>query len=90
MLDPRELTEEQEKAWKSLQRALKKCEKANILWYLNLEVLSPLNGNIVSSVEEYEFCGDPEKAFNLTKNSPNESVRLTCGFADDEHFAILK
>ena len=92
MTDPRDLTEEQEKAWKSLQRAFKKCENANILWYQVLDTLSPLNGNIASSVETHDFCNDPDNAFSLEGRTPDKSVKTTCGFADDEleHYVILK
>lgn len=88
MVDPTELTPEQEKAWRSLKRAFKKCEIANIYWYQVLEYLSPLNGDLVENVDDH--CGRrmPEGAFDLTDGVPG--VTVTCSFADDDHHAILK
>lgn len=77
-------------AWKSFQRALKKCEKANIYWYQVLDQLHPLNGNVVKKVDDH--CGPPlpDGAFDLSINCPHYYASLTDSFADDTHHAILK
>ena len=88
MIDPTELTPEQEKAWKSLKRAFKKCESANIYWYQVLDYLSPLNGDVVQDVDDHCQRQLPEGAFDLSDGTV--SIQVTCSFADDAHHAILK
>lgn len=91
MVDPRDLTIEQAKAWKSLVRAIKKCEAANVFWYQVLDSVHPLNGNVVESIEIHDGGDDlPSGAFDLSENLPFECVSMACGFADDCHHAILK
>ena len=90
MVDPRELTPEQEKAWKSLKRAFKRCEQTNIYWYQVLESLHPLNGNVVEGVADH--CGKrlPDGAFDFSMEPCYNRMNITCSFADDAHHAILK
>ena len=89
MSNPTELTEEQEKAWKSLKRAVKKCEKSNIYWYQVLDLLHAFNGNLVDSVDDHCDKPLPNGAFDLTFKLL-DSIPLTCSFADDNHHVILK
>ena len=64
MLSYFQLTEEQEKAVKSLERALKKCQKANVLIHNEHGRLMAYDGNIVKVVEidmPSKYClSDPE------------------------------
>tara|TARA_R110000822_G_scaffold246815_1_gene374988 strand:+ start:235 stop:504 length:270 start_codon:yes stop_codon:yes gene_type:complete len=89
MIDPTELTVEQQKAWNSLKRAVAKCEKANVFFYQVLEYVHPLNGDVTFEVDDH--CGKPlpDDAFNLD-GEILEHVKITCGFADDSHHVILK
>lgn len=89
MIDPTELTDEQMKAFKSLQRAIKKCEAANIYWYQVLDNLKVLNGDVVEDVEGHDCGRLPEGTFDLTPANP-WSILLTCSWADDAHHVILK
>lgn len=90
MLDPTDLTKEQQQAFNSLSRALKKCEKANIHWYQVLETLHPLNGDVVECVRD---LGTHEKmpldAFPLGE-SYIQSVITDCSWADDTHYVVFK
>ena len=87
-----DLTLEQEKAFKSLRRAIKKCEKANIYFYQCLEHLGALNGDNVKCVEA---DSDSEHMYK-TSDSPDclqfkyyPTVTTACSFADDNHFIRL-
>lgn len=88
-----DLNEEQEKAWKSLVRAIAKCKKANIYFYQVLESLHGLNGNHVETIRlEDRGCleslsGDHPSCLQM-KELP--CVITTDGFADDNHFIELK
>ncbi len=44
------LTSEQTKAVESLQRALKKCDKANVYLWDNSDTITAVNGNVVSGI----------------------------------------
>lgn len=90
MIDPSELTAEQQKAFESLKRALKKCEKANIYWYQNLETLYALNGNVVYAVEPSLCTEIPEGAFPTEDFGYINAVKTTCSFADDTHYVVYK
>lgn len=90
MVDPRELTDEQEKAWKSFKRAVAKCKKANVFFYQVLETSYPLNGNVVVEIDDH--CGKdlPDGAWDLSMECASDGVDTTSSFADDAHHAILK
>jgi hypothetical protein len=88
-----DLTPEQEGAFAALERAVKRCKKAGICFYQNLERLGALNGHNISHVAANV---DPK-----TKNRNHEhpsclqgldfpDVETTCSFADDDHYVILK
>ena len=89
MIDPTELTVEQEKAWKSFQRSVAKCKKANVFFYQVLEMNYPLNGNVIIDVDDHCHRQLPDDAFDLTAGV-GKGVDTTCGFADDPHHAIMK
>lgn len=57
------LNAEQEKAIKSLARALKKCKDANVVFYCILSEIEAFDGNVVECVsfEKSDYCmEDPE------------------------------
>ena len=91
-----ELTPEQEKAWRSLERAIKKCKKENIYFYQVLESLGGLNGNNVRTIAcdsdmpilySNKFFDDNR---NLNGYLYFPFICTSCSFADDSHFVILK
>lgn len=87
--DPSALTEEQEKAWKSLKRALKKCRDANIYWYQVLDSLQPLNGEIVETVVVGRGEIDGRQSIRADEVA-GDAVTISCSFADDAHYIVLK
>jgi hypothetical protein len=91
-----DLTEEQEKAWKSLERAIKKCKKENIYFYQVLDSIGGLNGDNVLTIYDdcqklisshYKF-NDDENCLNCTLDYP--SISVVSGWADDCHYVRLK
>ena len=87
-----ELTPKQMKAWKSLERAMRKCKKENIYFYQVLETLYGLNGHNVKTIDDWELYGrrtyTNENANLQTLAYP--SVYTVDSLADDTHFVILK
>ena len=91
-----ELNPEQNKAFKALERAVKKCKESNIYFYMVLDSLGALNGDNVDKVEDHDGiafsnhsnkgCGAPDclqyKSFPF--------INVTDAWADDDHFIILK
>lgn len=82
------LTPEQEKAFRALARAHKKCQKLNIKFYTVLETIHALNGNEIKKVlTDDDIDAD-------AKHSVGDYVDLShfifdhgfSGFSDDEHF----
>ncbi|HHZ94193.1 MAG TPA: hypothetical protein EYN67_01245 [Flavobacteriales bacterium] len=90
MNDPRELTTDQEKAWKSFKRAVKKCNDANVFFYQVLETNYPLNGNVIYEVDDHCDKPLPGDAWDLSMECVGDGVDTSCSFADDAHHAILK
>ena len=87
-----ELNQEQIKAFKSLQRAVKKCKKANVYFYQVLESLYGLNGNNVEGIENIENTDhfpDCNSAFCLS-NYLLPEVKTSCSWADDTHVVVIK
>lgn len=82
-----DLTPEQEKAFKSFERAYKKCKKAGIEFYTVLETITALNGDrLVRGHDE------PDKNDFCLQDVTNPSI-LDWGFsgwADDDHFAEMR
>jgi hypothetical protein len=90
-----DLTPNQDKAFKELILAIKKCKKANVYFYQVLETLYALNGNQVGEVVDdidlshtnRRHLEDEEHHLGY-KQLP--SVKTTCSWADDAHYAIMK
>ncbi|MCP3941079.1 MAG: hypothetical protein GY710_06305 [Desulfobacteraceae bacterium] len=81
------LTPEQEKAFKSFQRAYKKCKASGIEFYTVLERITALNGEYLVRVHD-----EPEKN-DLSTNDINNPTIFDAGFggwADDAHFIEVK
>ena len=89
-----DLNEEQKKAWKSLESAVKKCKKANIYFYHVMETLGALNGDNVEAIVVTE-C---DLTYDRTKHNPDNSLDFLIfptlqnseSFADDTHWIVLK
>lgn len=77
------LTFEQEKAFKSFEKAYKKCKKAGIEFYTVLENIYALNGKHLIRVHDEADKGDidTENLTNPWLYDPGFS-----GWADDPHF----
>lgn len=77
------LTPEQEKAFKSLERAYKKCKKVGIEFYTVLESITALNGKHLIRVHDEPDKGDinTDDLINPWLYDPGFS-----GWADDAHF----
>jgi len=85
-----ELTESQQKAWKSLERAIKKCKKENIYFYQVLETLHGLNGNNVETIDtNVENPGGINSDANCLQFLDYPYVKTSCSFADDDHFVVI-
>lgn len=86
-----DLNPEQQKAWRSLERAIKRCKKENIFFYQVLDHFCGLNGNNVSTIHiEGEDMSKESDELNLNYSLDYPSISTTCGFADDNHFVELK
>lgn len=82
-----ELSDEQHKAIRSLERAFKKCKDANIYFHNCYGTLTAYDGNIVDFVNDdpSEFpCGN---GYPIT--SSYDSMNLV-SWADDKHYIHLK
>lgn len=85
------LTPEQLRAWRSLERAVSKCKKVNIYFYQVLDKLNGLNGNNVlriMSLEETEYNYKCSRDLNSSLDYP--SIETADSWADDTHIVILK
>lgn len=82
-----ELTPEQGKAFKSFERAYKKCKKAGIEFYTVLEHITALNGEYLVRVHDEADKGDINMADIY---SPGISDKGFTGWADDKHYAEVK
>lgn len=83
------LTKNQIKAWKSFERAYKKCKDANIKFYTVIQTIFPLNGDHLVRVHDEENKGDfcLQHIYSVVPYSISDS-----GFdswADDDHFAEI-
>ena len=89
-----ELTEQQEKAWKSLLTAIKKCKNANVFFYGVLKTLGALNGNNVNGIVCTEEALTYNRNIHLEDNSLQAleypTIEMYESFADDTHWVILK
>ncbi len=86
-----DLTPEQEKAFRSLERAVKKCRKANIYFYQVLETLGALNGHNVAKIDNIENhrninWGDSRDLNNLAY----PYVKTADSWADGTHLGFMK
>jgi len=89
MLDGNDLStldSEQIKAFKSLERAFKKCKAVNIDFYTVLETIHAVNGNQVSQIDDAQE--------HLVQDALDLSYTLVdvgfSGFADDTHRVTFK
>ena len=80
-----ELTPEQKRAFKAFIKAVEKCEKENIYWYLNMDTLAALNGDNVKTVGEGGSLNDPR----CLQYKSYPTVQLACSWADDVHYIVL-
>ena len=80
------LTTAQEGAFSALVKAIRRCEKEEIYFYMVLDTLSALNGKNVATVSDHLDYADPRNLQFLQY----PSVRITDGWADDIHFVQLK
>lgn len=81
------LSDSQAKAFKSLQRAFKKCKKENILFYTVLETVHALNGNEVSVVHDSINGNEISDCIDLSNYIIDEGL---AGWADDTHYVDFK
>lgn len=82
-----ELTPEQVKAFKSFERAYKKCKAAGIEFYTVLETITFLNGEYLVRIHDEKDAGD----FELGRlANPSIMDFGFSGWADDPHFAELE
>lgn len=82
-----ELNDEQLKAFKSFERAFKKCLKANIQFYTVLESVHLLNGDELNVVGD--DGGDPEVSTVADLSCYIMDMGLS-GWADDRHSVTRK
>ena len=80
-----ELTEEQIKAVKSLERAFRKCEKAKLYIHNCYGVLIAYDGNVVHCVDDVE-TSIPCDAGTIIKISRELEL---ASWADDAHYVHL-
>ena len=88
------LTDDQQKAFNTLKRAVKKCQESNIFFYHVMETLGALNGNNVDKIVVTE-C---DLTFDPTEHTEDNSLQaliyptleISESFADDTHWVILK
>ena len=89
-----EFTTEQQKAWNSLKRAVKKCEKSGIFFYQVLTTTFGMNGKHINGIicTEGDFDYDPilYTDGNSLQSLDIDSVNITDGFADDTHWLKMK
>lgn len=81
------LTPDQEKAFKSFERAYKKCKKAGIEFYTVLEAIMPLNGEYLIRIHDEKNKGDMNTSELL---NPRLFDMGFSGWADDKHFAEVR
>lgn len=91
-VDPTKLTPAQERAWDAYVRAVRACKRTGILFYQVLDGVQPINGRVTAFVEgdEAERLNPGAAVVPLTYKTFYGSVTVTCSFADDKHFAVLK
>ncbi len=81
------LSDGQIKAFKSLERAFKKCKSENILFYTVLENVYALNGDEVAevhdSMNEHEVSDCVDLLWSLLDSG-------LAGWADDTHYVDFK
>jgi hypothetical protein len=96
MMERLKLTADQEKAFKSLERAYKKCKKSGIEFYTVLETVYALNGDELVTIHcdpiltngNYTGC-DVNLQYIHLQNPCLVDIGFS-GFADDTHYAELK
>ena len=84
------LTEDQLKAFKSLERAYKKCKESGIVFYSVLETLHAVNGVNIDEIASMDSC--------VGWVEISECVDVTCAifdsgfdsYTDDTHLVKLK
>jgi MoaA/NifB/PqqE/SkfB family radical SAM enzyme len=84
------LTPEQEKAFKSFERAYKKCKKSGIQFYTVLSTITAFNGEYIDDIHDdqskKDFCLNVIDDFN---SHLIDDVDFS-GWADDDHFVSFK
>ena len=94
IIDSITMTLEQQKAFKSLQRAIKKCEKLNVLFYQILDITYGLNGDTINRIHDNEdfpggcTCHSENALWDVANYAP--FITTECSWADDLHFVQLK
>ena len=61
---------------------VKKCNDSGVFFYQVLDDVHALNGDVVSDVSI--------ESGDATIECPADSVKMSCSFADDEHFVTFK
>jgi len=84
------LNEEQIKAFKSMERAFKKCQEANVMFYTVLETLHFINGDKVACIDTDESGMDGPRVDDILDTSYSLIDSGLAGFADDTHYVELK
>ncbi|MGM8451231.1 hypothetical protein ACS6GG_24460 [Enterobacter bugandensis] len=79
-----DLTPEQEKAWKRLEKAVKDFRAAGGKFYSVLDTLSAYNGKHVATIN------NDDGYHTASVNMPSIDVPGFCSFADDWHGITLK
>ena len=85
------LSSEQEKAFKALESAYKKCKKVNIKFYTILSSIYCLNGkNLVRVHDDSHASGKNVSLSYIYKQNPFLEDSGFSGWADDRHYAEIK
>ena len=81
-----DLTPDQERAWRRLERAYKACRHEGIELYQVLDSLHGLNGKNIARVHDEGNPQDPESLMELYY----PTIKTAHAWADDTHFVELK
>lgn len=80
-----ELTAEQKKAFKKLEKAYKECEKAGIYFANNYGSLMAFDSSLVAGYGDNSFPPGGEYEVRLNYGCPADSIRIANEWADDTH-----
>lgn len=79
-------TPEQMKVWRSLERAIKKCQKADLGFYVVLDRLHVYNKVFVACINEQDQADTQNDIYAPDINLPSIYALGFCSWADDSHY----